>query len=90
MKDKGTGDKFLALILLNSLMRTKSKSFLKVFEEKMLQRLYIITTKKGKHEAILEYTNESPPDKEAAQKFHKLLRYVMFKIHYFTLKMFYK
>lgn len=74
VKERGTGDKFLALILLNSLMRTKSKTFLKIFEEKMLQRLYIITTKKGKEEAILEYTNESPKNKEAAQKFHKLLR----------------
>ena len=74
VKNKPTGDKFLALILLNSLMRTKNVDFLKKFEEKILQRLYIIVTKKGKELAILEYSDLHLKDKQAAQKFHKLLR----------------
>ena len=74
IKNKSTGDKFLALILLNSLMRSKNLPFLKIFEEKMLQRLYIIMTKRGKEPAILEYSESKLQDKQAAQKFHKLLR----------------
>lgn len=74
VKTRSTGDKFLTLILLNSLMRTKNQEFLKVFEEKILQRLYIIVTKRGKELAILEYSNPKLRDKSAAQKFHKLLR----------------
>lgn len=74
LKNKSTGDKFLALILLNSLMRTKNAAFLKIFEEKMLRRLYIIHTKKTKDPAILEYSDPKFKDKQAAHKFHKLLR----------------
>ena len=76
LKTRPTGDKFLALVLLNSLMRSKSPGFLKLFEEKVLQRLYIIATKRGKDLAILEYSDPRLRDKTAAQKFHKLLRWV--------------
>lgn len=78
VKERSTGDKFLALILLNSLMRTKNAAFLKIFDEKLLQRLYIIQTKRGKVPAILEYSNPNLQDNQAAQKFHKLLRYIIY------------
>ena len=75
MKNRSTGDKFLALVLLNSLMRTMSKKLLDAIDKKVLQRLYLIAAKDKKtRTAILDYSEPKLKDKEAAGKFHTLLK----------------
>ena len=75
VKDRHTGDKFLSLILMNSLMKTKNKEFLDAVEKKMLKRLSIVATKDRKTlKHILDYSNPKLKDPMAAKKFHTLLK----------------
>lgn len=79
-KEKHTGDKFLALMLSNSLMRTHNGIFLSWIEKKLLQRLYIVAAKEKSQgprapKPILDYSNTNFKDVEASKKFHILLEY---------------
>lgn len=73
MKTRHTGDKFLALIIMNSLMRTKNKDYITVVDKKILQRLYVIAAGSKGPNGILSYSDKKFQDKEAAAKFNLLL-----------------
>jgi hypothetical protein len=72
-KERIVGDKFLALVMINSLMRSKDSEFLSIVDKKLLQRLYIISATEKKL-GILEYSKETVKDKPAAMRFHRLLK----------------
>lgn len=72
-KERIVGDKFLALVMLNSLMRSKNIEFLSLVDKKLSQRLYMIHATEKKL-GINEYSNEKVKDKPAAMRFHHLLK----------------
>ena len=72
-KERIVGDKFLALMMINSLMRTKDSEFLSIVDKKLVPRLYIICVNEKKL-GIMDYSNEKVKDRPAAMRFHRLLK----------------
>lgn len=72
---ESVGNKFLALMLLNSLMRTKDKEFLELVGNHMLDRLKKIAEKPTKFEGLKEFTDPKTDltKSREAQKFYYLL-----------------
>ena len=71
---KGTGDKFLCLMVLNSLMRSNHQGLLQALEVKLLRRLYIILSPQNRQRGIGEYSSTDFYDKQAAKMFYQLLK----------------
>ena len=75
MKNKtlDVGNKFLALMLLNSLMRTQDKPFLECFDKYFLDRLRKIAKDNKNFDGLQEFSNKPLNKSREAHKFYYLL-----------------
>lgn len=68
------GNKFLGLVLLNSLMRTHNQFLLNAVEVKLLRRLYIMASSHNANKRTPRYSQLKATEKKCAEMFHHLLR----------------
>lgn len=75
MKNKkiDVGNKFLALMLLNSLMRSKDKVFLECISDYFLDRLKKIAKNNKNYAGLQEFSEKDISKSREAQKFYYLL-----------------
>lgn len=73
LKDPGRcpGDKYLCLVLLNSLMRSENEFLLRAVDSKLLRRLYLLL---AAEEGVLKHSKKRPEDRKGAAMFQQLLR----------------
>jgi hypothetical protein len=67
------GNKFLALMLLNSLMRTKNKQFLGYIDEYFLPRLMKIAKENKDYKGLNAFCQGDISNSREAHKFYHLL-----------------
>lgn len=73
-KKEKVGNKFLALMLLNSLMRTEDKPFLDEVSSSVLKRLKLMAKNNQNHKGLNEFTDGDLSKSEEAKKFYYLLK----------------
>lgn len=71
---QSVGNKFLALVLLNSLMRTRNQFLLSAVEAKLLRRLYIIISSQKGNKRGNDFSQTRSIDRKCAEMFQHLLR----------------
>jgi hypothetical protein len=72
-KEVEVGNKFLALMLLNSLMRTKDKEFLQCVSDYFLDRLKYFAKENKDYKGLQEYSTKNISKSREAAKFYYLL-----------------